>query len=577
MNMYARHYNTRKTPQSEKIPGSKQTKNSAGGFSFPVDDWTRFDRFLVLGSEGGSYYAGERKLTMENAECVLRCIKADGRKAVERIVAVSHEGRAPKNDPAIFALALALKKGDLDTRRAAKDAVPKVCRIGTHMFQFANALQAIGGWGRLTAKAVAAYYNAKDADRLALDLFKYQSREGWTHKDLLAKAHLGAKSGTVAASKAHETLYRYVVTGGKLAKRDVKRTTKDGTVLSEGSYKRLYKRDLPRLVEGVEKARVADSARETAKLIVEYGLPRECVKTEHLNDLKVWEALLMSGKGMPMTAMIRNLGKMSSIGLIGPLSEASKYVVNRLGDAEAFRKARVHPMAVLMALRTYEQGRGLKGSLTWDVDRNIVSALDSGFYKAFKAVEPTGLNWLLALDVSGSMGSPIMGSPLSAREGAAAMSLVTMNVEPWTHTIGFTSGGGEFVSPHGGRAYWGGGVSPLKLTKGMKLRSAVDYTARLSFGGTDCSLPMLYATAKKLPVDVFVVYTDSETWAGNVHPVQALREYRQKMGRDAKLIVVGMVSNGFSIADPDDGGMLDVVGFDTAAPNVMAAFAANRG
>ncbi len=49
--------------------------------------------------------------------------------------------------------------------------------------------------------------------------------------------------------------------------------------------------------------------------------------------------------------------------------------------------------------------------------------------------------------------------------------------------------------------------------------------------------------------------------------MQALRDYRKKTGIAAKLVVVGMVSNGFSIADPDDGGMLDVVGFD--APDAM--------
>jgi 60 kDa SS-A/Ro ribonucleoprotein len=570
MTFYAKHFTTKKTPQSEKIPGSKQVKNSAGGYSFPVDDWTRFDRFLVLGSEGGSYYAGARKLTIENAECVIRCVKADGLKAVERIVAVSQEGRAPKNDPAIFALALALKKGDLDTRRAAKDAVPKVCRIGTHMFQFADACQALGGWGRLTAKAVAAYYNGKTPDRLALDLFKYQSREGWTHKDLLAKSHLGAKKGTEFASKGHETLFRYIIADGKLARRTVKRTKKDGTVLSEGTYKRLYKRDLPRLVEGVEKAREATSARETATLIREYGLPRECVKTEHLNDLAVWEALLMAGKGMPVTAMIRNLGKMSSIGLIKPLSEASKFVVSRLRDPEVLAYGRVHPMSILMALRTYEQGHGFRGSLSWTADKNIASALDKAFYLAFKAVKPTNQNWLLALDVSGSMGSPMAGTSLTCREGAAAMALVTMNVEPAYHVIGFTGGSGR--SRWG--AGYGAGVSELPLNDRMSLRDAVTATSRLPFGGTDCALPMIYATKNKLEVDTFVVYTDSETWAGSIHPVQALREYRQKMGRPSKLIVVGMVSNGFSIADPNDAGMLDVVGFDTAAPNVMSAFAA---
>ena len=99
----------------------------------------------------------------------------------------------------------------------------------------------------------------------------------------------------------------------------------------------------------------------------------------------------------------------------------------------------------------------------------------------------------------------------------------------------------------------------------------------LPFGGTDCALPMLWALKHRVPVDVFVVLTDSETWAGKIHPVQALRQYREQTGIPAKLIVVGMVSNGFSIADPDDAGMLDVVGFDTAAPQVMSQFAADNG
>ena len=33
-----------------------------------------------------------------------------------------------------------------------------------------------------------------------------------------------------------------------------------------------------------------------------------------------------------------------------------------------------------------------------------------------------------------------------------------------------------------------------------------------------------------------------------------------------------MDSNGFSIADPNDAGMLDVVGFDSATPALMADF-----
>ena len=95
----------------------------------------------------------------------------------------------------------------------------------------------------------------------------------------------------------------------------------------------------------------------------------------------------------------------------------------------------------------------------------------------------------------------------------------------------------------------------------------------LPFGATDCALPMLFALDREREIDTFVVYTDSETWAGSIHPAQALADYRRASGIDARLVVVGMVANGFSIADPNDPGMLDVVGFDTATPQLVSDFA----
>src|SRR5450756_2367141 len=100
-------FSRKSTPQSQPIPGSRQVPNSAGGYAYPIDDWARLQRFLVLGTEAGTYYATEQKLSRENAEAVVRCIAADGRRTVDQIVEVSRAGRAPKNGPAIFALALA--------------------------------------------------------------------------------------------------------------------------------------------------------------------------------------------------------------------------------------------------------------------------------------------------------------------------------------------------------------------------------------------------------------------------------------------------------------------------------------
>ena len=525
---YVRHVSTRVTPQRESIPGSTQVPNSAGGYAYPVDDWVRLDRFLILGSEGGSYYAGERELTRQNADAVLRCIKEDGLKAVASIREISRSGRAPRNDPAIFALAMAAKLGDEPTRKAAFAAVREVARTSTHLFQFAEAVQAFGGWGRATTRAVAGWYERENVGELAYQAVKYRQREGWTHADLLRLSH------PKAPSAAHKELYAWMVDG----------ILPDGV----GALKQ---------VQGFEQLQKATAAAEAARLIAEYRLPWETVPTELRSSPEVWAALL---EEMPLTAMIRNLATMTRIGLVVPMAEATRRVVEGLRDRERIRRARVHPMAILAALKTYEQGHGERGKHTWTPVQQVVDALNEAFYLAFDNVEATGKRWLLGVDVSGSMsmGAVAGVAGMSPRVAAAAMTLVTAAIEPHHEIMAFQT---TFV--------------PLRISPRERLDDVVRKTSRLAFGGTDCARPMLYALERKLKVDVFVVYTDSETWFGQIHPVQALQQYRQKMGIAAKLIVQAFVANRVSIADPNDAGMLDVIGFDTAVPTLIRDFAVN--
>jgi 60 kDa SS-A/Ro ribonucleoprotein len=549
---YLKRHGTRRVPQWAPIPGSDQVPNSSGGFAWTVDQWTRLRRFLVLGSEGGSYYASQWKLTRENAKTVERCVRDDGKRAVDEIVRISDEGRAPKNDPALFALALAAGLGDDETRKAALDALPQVARTGTHLFQFASFVEGFRGWGRSLRRAVGRWYAAQPVDALAYQAVKYRQREGVTHRDLLRLAHparhVSAGNPTLDVSPQHAGLFEWIVRG----------TESDG---------------LPRLVDGFLRAQRAEKASETAALVREYRLPREALETEHLTSPEVWEALL---ENMPMTAMVRNLATMTRVGVIAPASAGTAKVVTRLGDVERIRRARVHPIALLSALRTYQAGRGARGRGVWNPVREVVDALDAAFYTAFENVEPTGKRLLLALDVSGSMtfGS-VAGVPyLSPRDASAALALVTAASEEQYEIVGFYTGRRGWKSERKGP--WGflnNGLTPLAISPRQRLDDAIKTVTDLPFGGTDCALPMLYALAKEREVDTFVIYTDSETWAGEIHPVQALSDYRRASGIDARLVVVGMVSNGFSIADPTDPGMLDVVGFDTATPQLIAQFA----
>ena len=539
------------TTQRERLR-TDLVPNSEGGYVWEVDIWTRLRRFLILGSEAGSFYASERKLTIANTRALDACIEQDGARTVELIAEISEAGRAPKNDPAVYALARCASAADVGTRRAALAALPRVCRTGTHLFQFATIVNEQRGWGRALRRAVGAWYAARDADAIAYQAVKYRQREGFTHRDVLRLAHparlVSAGNPTLDISTEQARLFEWIVRGGD----------------TEG---------LPRIVEGYTRAQRAGSADEAARLVREYQLPREALPSEHLTSSAVWEALLET---MPMTAMIRNLATMTRVGLLTPGSPSVRLITERLSDGARIRKARVHPIALLVAARTYASGRGVRGHASWTPVTAIVDALDEAFYLAFGNVQPTGKRLLLALDVSGSMtfGS-IAGMPgLTPRDASAAMALVTLAVERHVEVVGFHAGRGGWVARRRGRFQGrADALTPLPLSSRQRLDDAVRRVSDLPFGGTDCALPMRYALEQGRAVDTFVIYTDSETWAGDMHPAEALRRYRQSTGIAARLVVVGMVANRFTIADPNDAGMLDVVGFDTSTPQVIGGFA----
>lgn len=537
---FRKFFSTRQTPQNQPIPGSNQVPNSAGGYSWAVDNWTRLDRFLILGSERGTYYASEQKLTVENAKVVEQCIYEDGVRVVNRVVEISQAGRAPKNDPALFVLAMCAGLGNDETRRAALTVLPQVARIGTHLFHFMEYIEGFRGWGRGLRKAIGRWYNDMEASKVAFQAIKYQQRDGWSHRDALRLAH------PIPATEQHKAVFNWVTQGWAEV---------NGRPEEEALH----------LIWAFEQAKRATTEAEIISLIQQYRLPWEAIPTQWLGAAPVWQALLPQ---LPMTATLRNLGRLTANGLLAPMNEGTNWVVSRLNNSEAIRQARIHPLAVLVALKTYQSGGGVRSSLKWQPVSQIVDALDQAFYLSFDNVESTGKRIMLALDVSGSMGSPDMaGMPgITPRVGAATMAMVTARTEKNYVVTIFSSAGQQFMK------HENNGIGLFNISPRERLDDILQRTYNLPFGGTDCALPMLYALEQKLPIDTFIVYTDSETWAGKIQPVQALQEYRQKMGIPAQLIVVGMVSNGFTIANPNDGGMLDVVGFDTATPNVMADF-----
>jgi len=738
-----------------------QVPNNAGGFVWQISDREQVIRYLIIGSEGGNYYQTPQQVSSTAASCVLRMTRTpDNFKwLIGTIRDVSISGRAAKQEPTLLALATAIVFAPTPTTKTeALNAVKDCVRILTHMYLLIgyikifskaghptltstpNVVPVAGGRnpppvtgsgiGRGIRRVFGEYFYSRSGIEIANLITKYQNREGWTIKDVLTLIHIDPS--------------RMKDDGGRLAIDHVFNTKEDFEQIlaaappSTEPTKTLFNaiKEIHTIVLRTASVSASTQQQELdriAHLINQVGLCREQLPSQLFKHKKVWEALLTSkgangkGKGMPLTALIRNLGKLSTaeIGIITPTTTTTTptptpssvtAICDRITDAQDIKHSRIHPYTILVAMLTYKNGQGDKGSLKWTPNTQVIAALDKAFKLAFQNITPTGKRIKIALDVSGSMSSAFCtGSPVvNCATGSVAMMFTTLWTENknrggapgetngaelaslgdapplWktiqlpdgrtlyentkTNECQFTKpaslasggiapgadtraklaplGGATPLPPLGGGTPGAplGGTPQYKATKkylglpedqpaAAATRSSSSYSyygyntlpppaylpelypppatpsnvticafsntltdltnaivgymdatadpatglptmtiadalslVNLPFSATDCSLPMIHALKNKEPVDAFVIYTDSETYMGKIHPQAALEEYRQATGIDAKLIVVGMTSNCLTIADPKDMNTLNLAGFDTATPRLINDF-----
>jgi 60 kDa SS-A/Ro ribonucleoprotein len=557
----------------------KTVENGAGGQSFQVSREQMFLRFLILGSDKPQYYAcqGEQNSNLEHLTNILMMIEEGmGLEMVKTMINVSVNARAPKQTYTFIALALCSLNNNLVLKSAANESVLKICRIPTHLFEYIDLREKISlkmnkttGWGKAQRRIVGRWYNEhKTSNELELirSCTKYSNRHGYTHKDALRLCH------SKPNSEARKIIYSYLTKGFEASQKVSKDITSEKSLSNSSLLKIAEVLDHIIAVEEAKSLKPTEHSK-MCELIMKHRLVREHVPSDLLNSKEVWIELL---KNMPLTALVRSLSKIAKLN-ISDDEEQCKKIVEKITDKEIIERSKIHPIQLLTSHIIYSRGYGDKGSLTWRTNDKIVKALDQAFELSFKNVVPSNKRILNAIDVSGSMTVQCNGGagmPITCHQGAAVMALMMARVEPFCHSVCFT------VSPREDGYYNYGGrpdLTELPLRKETTLKEAFNMTQKSNFGMTDCAMPIMYALEKKMEIDTFIVYTDSETYFGKIHPFEALKKYRKEMNLPySKLVVVGMQSNEFTIADPTDPGMLDVVGFDSATPEIITNFSAGK-
>jgi len=510
------------TPQTKPLANHpNMVKNNAGGYVFKTNFQQNLERFLLLGSEENTYYADKQTLTEDNARSIIEYIKSSPACATQVLDTVRSfitENKAPKIDPALFVLTLVCTYAPPSVKNGAYQSIQTLCKTATHLFIFVSQVNELRGWSSGLRKGVAKWYTSKLDDKLAYQLVKYRNRAGFTHKDVLRLAHPKALTTT------QNTLFQYAVDK------------------FEGNLG-------INLIYGFEEVKKNNDINTTVWWIQKAGLTWEMIPTQFLNEPKVLEALL---ENMPTTAMLRNLNRFAKAGLTNGLSNTTKKILSKLEKHHIINSG-IHPVNLINTTRTYASGRGDKWDNNWNVNQNIVDALNEACYHAIHNVIPTGKSILVALDVSGSMNSMVTKTNMTASQLGAVLAVTMAKVEPLCEIIGF---------------------STHKVDIPIGKRTTIESASKCSFhgGGTDCAVAFSHALSTGNKYDAIIILTDNETWAGPKHGITLLSEYRKKINKDVKVIEVAMVSNSYTSLPENDPNVLRTVGFDNSLVQVISEF-----
>ncbi|KAH7948159.1 hypothetical protein HPB52_018861 [Rhipicephalus sanguineus] len=395
---------------------------------------------------------------------------------------------------------------------------PEVCDQGSRksVYPDADTYEEVSegtGWGRAHRRAVSRWYTATEgsgARQLAAQTTRVVRRHRWTHADLLRLAHVRPPQHRPGVA----VVLRYLARGLPAAAKMVEEKEAEGGSVEEAWEALAY-------LQAVHEVRHTKDEQVAARLLEEHQLALEHVPSHLLRSKEVWLCLV---RRLPLDELVAHVPRLSRGGLLarGPLVGALR---ERLRSASEQSPPRLGPLETYALKRSLEAGRPKHHhhhhhrSSSHQLD-DVVAALHE---HSFKAVSPTGKRYLVAVDVRG----------------------------PMTH----------------GRTRGLDGLTPAEV-------SALMLQALTPMGAVDVSLPLRWAREQKHLFDLVLVCTDNQTQSWSIHPAQALKEYRESCSLpDTRFIVCAMCSQGFSLAPPDELGMLDMAGCDSHTLQLIQDFA----
>lgn len=233
-------------------------------------------------------------------------------------------------------------------------------------------------------------------------------------------------------------------------------------------------------------------------------------------------------------------------------------VAARLADAEAIRKARVFPYQLLSA---YHAAAGLPAA--------IVEALQDAMEIATRQVPVLTGEVVVAVDVSGSMASPVTGyrpgatTKVRCVDVAALIAACIQRTQPAARVLPFDTQ-----------------VRGLRLNPRDSVVTQAQQLAALCGGGTAVSAPLAQLNREQARVDLLVLVSDNESWRDTRSggATETMRQWARIKARcpQARLVCIDLQPTATSqTVESQD--VLHIGGFSDAVFELLAVYAAQGG
>jgi 60 kDa SS-A/Ro ribonucleoprotein len=231
-------------------------------------------------------------------------------------------------------------------------------------------------------------------------------------------------------------------------------------------------------------------------------------------------------------------------------------LARKLRDPEQVRRARVFPYQLLMAYT----------AASVDVPTKIREALQDAMEVAIRQVPKLEGNVVVAVDVSGSMGSPVTGHRKGATTAvrcvdvAALVAACVQRTNPEARVLPFDTD-----------------VRDVRLNPRDSVMTQARQLAKLCGGGTSVSSPLARLNKEGADVDLLVLVSDNESWKDTRTggATETMRQWAQIKARcpQAKLVCIDLqpVATSQTVERAD---VLHVGGFSDAVFDLLAVFAA---